>query len=989
MNEETAMSVSFNKNQNLCCLFLLTLLLHALPVNSQTPAWLHHINNQEEWVKISIAESSRSDMQRATKFLAPVENSGTLLSTVYQNVNKYRLHIDFMTQEFPQYFGGLSSSEYLDLVYYRSSRSYFAGAVYQFKTIQGEILYGFNVYHDHRETLTVEEAALAYARISESFQLRPLAYAPVTPGDIQTAKQWKNPGFPVYFPEGLIEPEYEVYSMQSNYGRIRLFTLVQMEDALEEGLIGWQDIVVVDQAPSDIESVVAGIVTGTRQGELSHVNVRALRRGTPNAYVQNPLQAFAAHKDRLVKLSLTAAGYTIDTNVTLDEAEDWWDRHRPQVDPLPQPNDETADFLRVNEPYWSNQLVKTYGGKGGQLSMLYQFLSPEHQVNGFAIPFHFYQAFMQTNSIHHPIDPALTVTYEEYIAILTQDERFRSDSAYRRQRLNHFVNYARDYGKIDSSLVERILAEIYEVFGSHEIKVRFRSSSNAEDNLIFNGAGLYDSTSVCPLDDLDGDNKGPSHCDPTAGKERTVERGLKKVWMSLWNPKAFDEREYYRVDHERVRMGVLVTRAFPDEDANGVAFSGDPVTGNKDYYIVNVQKGDESVVQPGNGIVPEKDLIHIDESGVKRIERARKSSLMHEGQWVLTDAQLTLLGTVLHQIEQWMPVDLGFYSRNDVIMDIEFKFDDGGMFIKQVRPLLSAVAQPIGDATQFRLIVPEDTRLAGVFQDNRTIEDEYRSLSLLYLREGEHDLPIQKGEYEIDLIERIEYSPDRIVPTAKTNGRLIVEVYGDEIKFIDYSFQQTFTLPDGQDMDVVLSGIRARYEPGMDEIPDKVLTEEVISDEFIYANALMMRGEEYDFIRFASITYQSLPLFKHSIDLSGGGRIELYRRFQEPFAGSGPANLVYGIVDYSGNIVHQGDYWKLVYAAEHHNWDEQYWVLFNSPFGEAYGIAVDTFTFEKDPVKVYLLDRDLNRMRELEVQQYEVEQADEIPRTSVGEWRMY
>ena len=125
---------------------------------------------------------------------------------------------------------------------------------------------------------------------------------------------------------------------------------------------------------------------------------------------------------------------------------------------------------------------------------------------------------------------------------------------------------------------------------------------------------MYDSTSVCADDTLDADNDGPCHCDPDENNERTIERGLKKVWASLWNARAFEERDYYQIDHSQTRMGILVSLAFPHEDSNGVAFTGDPVAGHKDYFVINVQMGDESVVQPGTGITPEKVLLHFTET---------------------------------------------------------------------------------------------------------------------------------------------------------------------------------------------------------------------------------------------------------------------------------------------------------------------------------------------------------------------------------------
>jgi hypothetical protein len=46
----------------------------------------------------------------------------------------------------------------------------------------------------------------------------------------------------------------------------------------------WQDILVLDEAPIDVQRVIAASVTATRQGILSHLDVRAAVRGSPNCY---------------------------------------------------------------------------------------------------------------------------------------------------------------------------------------------------------------------------------------------------------------------------------------------------------------------------------------------------------------------------------------------------------------------------------------------------------------------------------------------------------------------------------------------------------------------------------------------------------------------------------------------------------------------------------------------------------------------------------
>ena len=104
-------------------------------------------------------------------------------------------------------------------------------------------------------------------------------------------------------------------------------------------------------------------------------------------------------------------------------------------------------------------------------------------------------------------------------------------------------------------------------------KLRFRSSTNVEDARYFVGAGLYDSFGGCILDDTDGDDVGPSHCDPDEPNERGVFRAIRKVYASFYNLNAYLERLRHGVNESEVGMALLIHHSFPDEDevANGVA----------------------------------------------------------------------------------------------------------------------------------------------------------------------------------------------------------------------------------------------------------------------------------------------------------------------------------------------------------------------------------------------------------------------------------
>ena len=953
----------------------------------QTAAWLPAIDSAGEFEAISVQDTSRADLERTAKYLTPARNDTVLLDTVYQNVNEYRLHFEFMLAEFPDRFGGMNETEYQQLVSLRDTRQYYAGALFQFRDARGVPHYGFNIYTDPGEPPGQDEVQSVYEQLSETMRLRPFAYSPFMPENIERASQWDNPSFPIYLPSGLTEPEYEVYSPATNYGRVRLFTLRAFTRAMEYGEIGWQDIVVIDSAPPDINTVVAGVITGTRQGELSHVNVRSLRRGTPNAYVKDALQAFASYEGQLVKLVLDGEEYSVTAPVETEDAQTWWNEHRPQLPTLPEADDTFRDIVplpTLAEVGDDVLLRRRFGGKATGLALLYSFLDDAYQVEGFAIPFSYYVEFMQTNTVPNPYDPGGgRITYDAYLRQLIDDPNFQSDTAYRKRMLEDFREYARDRGDVDSQLARDILTRIYEVYGSSSIKVRFRSSSNAEDDLAFNGAGLYESTSVCAEDNLDDDDDGPSHCDPDQDNERTIERGLKKVWTSLWAPKAFEEREYYQIDHTTVRMGVLVTRAFPNEDANGVAFTGDPVAGHKDYFVVNVQYGDASVVQPDTGAIPEKDIVVMSEFGLEEIRRVRGSSLLPAGEWVLDATQLELLGRVLARIENEMPVDLGEYSRDQVVMDVEFKFDRGALYIKQVRPaLMRATSQPEESVV---LRVPQGVYAAGVFSEGRSLRNEYNVLSMVHFKSSDHTLPITPGSYSVDLIESLELGPERTLLAPVEVGRVTGEFPQWDPSQFDYTIEQTFR----SDQELFVATIRflsVRIDSGRPS-PEVLLFDQDFVNKTLYMTGSVVGGFYSDNVRYSSPTHEELPLYVIDMPFDNGERIRLYQRWQEPMAGSGPASLVFADVDLLEGYVQQDDYWHLVYAAEHHNWNEGYWVLFDEPLGDTYGVAVET---EESPLRrdAYTLDANLQRLRTIGTSEAPKIRTDHVP-VAVGDWLLH
>jgi hypothetical protein len=679
------------------------------------PPCLDRIETPEDFARIATV-NTQTGKPGGTKFMLPASDDPDLLPIIFQNSKRYRLHICLLCCAFSEMFGvadnceavspddcrnpQLTPSDYLQMIMRRDTRTYHSGAIHYAENVLEGVLYGFEVWvdmADPNEQLEMKEIRKIYRTMQAEFVPEKLVYMPTDEQAKAKARTWIDPDFPVHL--GFDEVDVEVYTAGVAYGRVRRYGLQEMEAAINRGELGWQDIVVVDRVPFDVETVIAGIVTGGRQWELSHVNVRMARRGTPNLYVKNAPDALEEYEGRLVRLEASKSAvsgddrYTVEA-ATLPEAEAWWAEHRPNVGSAPAVDREYRgldDLLSMDTDDDPIPLIGRVGGKTANLAKLYDFLPEQYRVLGFGIPFAWFEDFMEDNTItDRRVAPPEEVSFREYVDRLVQDQKFRTDTAYRRELLWDLRTRMRNQEELDPDLVSALVAKIREVFGGTSVRVRFRSSSNVEDALEFSGAGLYSSTTVCADDSLDPDRDGPSICDLDREEERTIERGLRLVWASLYNARAWEEREWYQMPQEESSMAILVTRAFPDEQANGVAFTGNPQKSSDDRYLINAQLGDEPVVGNDPRMMPERDHLQVDATGaIVKIYRSRTSVLAEPGVYVLDDEQLGELGALMFAMDRNYPLDMEGYRREQALLDFEFKIDGRGQLkIKQVRPFL-------------------------------------------------------------------------------------------------------------------------------------------------------------------------------------------------------------------------------------------------------------------------------------------------------------
>jgi len=436
---------------------------------------------------------------------------------------------------------------------------------------------------------------------------------------------------------------------------------------LNESYLSFRDIAVLDAVPNDI-SVLSGIITEQFQTPLSHINVLSRNRGTPNmglrgAFTDAELRAL---EGQWVHLVVGPSAYSVQA-VSREEADAWWQQHRPTAVAVPGIDTTVQTLVDIEqtvdlEAYSVAEAVKVgtraFGGKAahyGALSHIPEVPTPK----AFAVPVYFYTQFMQDNG------------FASRVQGLLDDPNFTGDAATRDQALQQL----RD-DMMATALEPEFLALVLDKLRTEYpgIRMRFRSSTNAEDLDGFTGAGLYTSKS--------GDPEDP---------ERRVEDAIREVWASVWFFRAFEERSYRGIDHLSVAMALLVHRSFPDEEANGVALTNNPFDpgGLEPAFYVNVQRGDVSVVQPPVGITTESFLYYFDRQD-QPITYISRSSLAVQGAPVLTSAQTYELGQALDRIRTFFAPAYGAQG-TWWAMDVEFKFDglpgqEPELFVKQARP---------------------------------------------------------------------------------------------------------------------------------------------------------------------------------------------------------------------------------------------------------------------------------------------------------------
>ncbi len=450
------------------------------------------------------------------------------------------------------------------------------------------------------------------------------------------------------------------------------------------------NVVIYESLPNELPRV-GGIITTVPQTPLSHVNLRAVQDSVPNAYIKDALEKAEINAliDSYVRYEVTADGYKLRA-ATKAEVDAHYAASRPARTQTPERDLSVTKITPLSDVGFDDW--RAFGVKAANVAVLGTLGFPAGTVpNGFAIPFHFYNEFMNnaelatekvfgkgtlgTDEDRFTL-PAGTKLINAVKAILVHP-KFQTDFEIQDEMLDDLrevIEEAESPQWMKDALTA-MHAECTDLYGVDECPVgrslRYRSSTNNEDLPGFSGAGLYDSNTQKQKET----------------EEEGIDKSMKQVFASLWNFRAFIEREFHRIDHLATAMGVLVHPNYSDELANGVAASFDPISGLNSYYYLNTQLGEDLVTNPEANSEPEEILLH--QRG-DYYEILATSNQVARGALLMSDAQMKQLAEHLTAIHKKFA---GLYSERPFAIEIEFKITvDDILAIKQARPWVFAGA---------------------------------------------------------------------------------------------------------------------------------------------------------------------------------------------------------------------------------------------------------------------------------------------------------
>jgi hypothetical protein len=461
----------------------------------------------------------------------------------------------------------------------------------------------------------------------------------------------KEKGFPYMTVSQLIKYTLSKKITILNPGKAIGYLRYIPADKEEETRPAKHDIVIYEKLPVRVPPV-GGIITLEPQTPLSHINLLAQNRGTINLYTTDLkyIPGIDTLIGKLVKIECT--GDKIDIQkIDEDEADLFWSSHNLKIK-IPDPDLSVVDIINLDTVSNLNN-VKFIGSKAMNYAFIQQ-LYPQYVRSGYAIPIvHYFNTLINCGA------NKLIARLLEKKQNITNEERNKELALIRESISN---------AALDKTLLEKSCELLSAKFP--ETRIRLRSSTNCEDLPGFNGAGLYISKGFRTNETM-----------------KVLEKKILEIYASIWTPLAFEEREYYFIDHSKAGMAILINEAFENEYANGVVVTIPGKDGCS--LLINTQIGDNMVTNPKTSQLPEAIFFKTfaDSNYNVKSQSDIHDVFLHQGM----ESRLMELKDVCINIHNYLLNKLNIRERNRYGVDIEFRLMEEGnklkLYIKQARLL--------------------------------------------------------------------------------------------------------------------------------------------------------------------------------------------------------------------------------------------------------------------------------------------------------------
>jgi hypothetical protein len=493
-----------------------------------------------------------------------------------------------------------------------------------------------------------------YKKLNKTFFRKKLLFRPDSPMQMKVAKQVRRRGIKTITNDQIYKgARYQAFNKGKTVGRLRV---VKPGTPYESLTFDQHDIVLLQEIYPDI-SPVAGIIASKFSTPLSHVNLRAKAWRIPNAGFVDALKNYGKLDGKVVYYEVKAATHVMRP-ATAAEIE----AHKKEVQKARTVVTPKADLSNANLAMLTHiraSDVVAYGAKTSNLGEIASAgLTGVNVPAGFGIPFYYYDRHMKQNGLDKKVDALLS------------DPRFKTDAKWRRaqsKKLRDAIMVA----PMDTKVLDAIYKRVRIKLGGKGVFVR--SSTNAEDLEGFNGAGLYDTV-------------------PNVRGKKNIGKAIKKVWSSLWNWRAVEERTHFGIDHRGVYAGVMVQIGV-NASAAGVLITRNLFNpAETDTFTINAKWGLGIRVVQGTK-VPEQILFDTSNDGTKIISRSDDSTMLvfdenggikevptKSKEVILSEARAKRLSQAVMRFRPLFPTDYP--------LDVEWLFEGEKVWIVQSRPFV-------------------------------------------------------------------------------------------------------------------------------------------------------------------------------------------------------------------------------------------------------------------------------------------------------------